>query len=275
MLAVDIVKEMRSAGKTFRLRIQFATADETLVLFGPSGSGKTLTLQALAGLLVPDGGRIVANQEVLFDAAARVNVPPRRRDIGFVFQNYALFPHRTVRDNVGFGLKPLWGRMGSGDARRVDELLEIFALGPLAKCRPAALSGGQKQRVALARALVTRPKLLLLDEPFSALDPPLRQRMRRELTHYRDLFKIPMVLVTHDAADLAVFAETLVTYRNGAVVEIRRFARQDVETKQRWIDDYTRRLNGDADGYEGACDPSCPPGGSGGHGPALAGAVCH
>ena len=217
---LDITKQMRSGGESFLLRSQFTITDRALVLFGPSGSGKTLTLQAIAGLLTPDKGRIAVNGDVLFDSDQGVNLPARKRGVGYVFQDYALFPHRTVWENVAFGLKPLFGRVGRKDARRVDELLDLFGLADLARMRPLVLSGGQKQRTALARALATRPRILLLDEPFSALDQPLRLRMRSELSRVLENFDIPMIMVTHDSDEVESFAQAVVVYRKGNVVGV-------------------------------------------------------
>ncbi|NDV19720.1 ATP-binding cassette domain-containing protein [Pseudodesulfovibrio sp. JC047] len=217
---LDITKSMKSGGEEFLLRSEFFSTDQTLVLFGPSGSGKTLTLKAIAGLLTPDRGYIKINGEVIFDARAGLNIPTRNRNIGYVFQDYALFPHLTVRENIAFGLKPLFGSLDAPLARRVEELIEIFGLGMLAGQKPGALSGGQQQRTALARALAPSPKLLLLDEPFSALDQPLRIRMRNELAKVLKAFDIPMIMVTHDSDDVEKFAETVVVYRNGRVANI-------------------------------------------------------
>lgn len=214
---LDITKRMRSAGEEFLLRSRFSTADRAMVLFGPSGSGKTLTLQAIAGLLTPDKGHIRVNGDVMFDSSRGVNVPTRRRNVGYVFQDYALFPHLTVRENVGFGLRPLLGGIGAAGAERVEELVEVFGLSKVAGQRPGSLSGGQQQRTALARALATSPKLLLLDEPFSALDQPLRLRMRDELSRILETFSTPMIMVTHDAEEAQAFAETVVVYSEGSV----------------------------------------------------------
>ena len=217
---LDITKKLRSGGEEFLLRSRFSTADRALVLFGPSGSGKTLTLQAIAGMLKPDEGYIRINGEVVFDSKRGINVPTRNRRVGYVFQNYALFPHLTVRENIGFGLKPLFGRIGQVDGARVEELIRVFGLAKVAGQKPAALSGGQQQRTALARALATSPKLLLLDEPFSALDQPLRLRMRDELTRSLERFGIPMIMVTHDSDEVESFAETVVVYHNGNVENV-------------------------------------------------------
>lgn len=215
---LDITKRLRSGGEEFVLRSHFSTSDRALVLFGPSGSGKTLTLKAVAGLLTPDEGRISVNGDVLFDSSANVDVPTRRRRVGYVFQDYALFPHHTVWENVAFGLKHVFGRISSEKACEVDALLDLFGLDKVAHLKPPFISGGQQQRTALARTLATRPRVLLLDEPFSALDQPLRLRMRSELAKVLENFDIPMIMVTHDSDEVESFAEAVVVYRDGSVV---------------------------------------------------------
>nr|WP_319542743.1 ATP-binding cassette domain-containing protein [uncultured Pseudodesulfovibrio sp.] len=217
---LDITKRLCSGGDEFLLRSQFSTMDRAVVLFGPSGSGKTLTLRSIAGMLTPDQGYIKVNGDVVFDSSANVNVPTRRRKVGYVFQDYALFPHLTVIENISFGLKPLIGRLMPKDVHRVEELIDVFGLGKVAGQKPISLSGGQQQRTALARALAPSPKLLLLDEPFSALDQPLRIRMRNELAKVLEKFGIPTIMVTHDADDVESFAETIVVYCNGNVANV-------------------------------------------------------
>jgi molybdate transport system ATP-binding protein len=183
-------------------------------VFGPSGSGKSITLQCIAGLVTPDAGRIEVGNRVLFDSNARIDVPPQARNVGFVFQDYALFPHLTVEKNVAFGLQR--------DARataRVAEFLSVFELSALARSFPRQLSGGQRQRVALARALIHEPQLLLLDEPLSALDPLLRERVRNELDQTQRRFRVPLLLITHDPADVETFAENLVIFEHGHVAQ--------------------------------------------------------
>ncbi len=221
-VTVGIKKAYKSATRGFHLMAEFATTDNRVVLFGPSGSGKTLTLRAIAGLMRPDSGSIALDGRVLFDAAHGTFVPPRERHIGYVFQDYALFPHLTVRQNVAFGLKPLFRRLSRTNADRVERIMDLFGIAALAEVRPARISGGQRQRVALARALVGEPRALLLDEPFSALDIPLRQRVRVELAGILNRLDIPLIMVTHDPADVAFFGGDVVTYADGQALEVQR-----------------------------------------------------
>jgi molybdate transport system ATP-binding protein len=223
MLAeVNVEKRMESRGNVFSLKVDFRSDEKFVILFGPSGSGKTLTLQSIAGLITPDSGRIVLKDHVLYDSKEQVDVPARQRGVGYVFQDYALFPHLTVFENIGFGLRKDWRRrLSESDRSHVESFLEIFEISHLAGNLPFDLSGGQKQRVALARALIRKPDFLLLDEPFSALDTMLRARMREELLRIRALFDIPVIMITHDPVDIEAFAETVVTYEAGSVVEVR------------------------------------------------------
>ena len=217
---VDIQKSYRGNGREFHLDATFAVSGNRVVLFGPSGSGKTLTLRALAGLLRPDAGCIGVDGREFFNATAGVFVPPRERRIGYVFQDYALFPHLTVRQNVAFGLTSLWGRLSKEAAARVEDMLTLFGIENLAEQRPSRISGGQRQRVALARALAGEPAALLLDEPFSALDIPLRQKVRAELAGILSRLDIPLVMVTHDPADVAFFGGDVVRYGEGRVLDM-------------------------------------------------------
>ena len=212
MVSVAITK--RYPGFTLDVRWE---ADLSVVgLFGPSGAGKTLTLQCLAGLVTPDAGTIVVDGRVFFDAAAGVNLPPQRRRIGYVFQGYALFPHLTVAENVAFGLRD---RPRAERRRRAGEVLERLGLGEVADRHPRELSGGQQQRVALGRALAPDPELLLLDEPLSALDAPLRRQLREELGRLIREWGKTVVLVTHDLAEAYQLGERLVVYDAGRVVQ--------------------------------------------------------
>jgi len=186
------------------------------VLFGPSGSGKTTLLRCLAGLERPDDGRIRLGDTVWFDAATGRHVAPQRRRIGFLFQDYALFPHRTVAGNIAFGLAHL---SRAERSRRVAELLALFELEGLADRYPHELSGGQQQRVALARALAPRPHLLLLDEPLSALDGPTRDVLRRKLRRWLQALNIPAVIVTHDWLEASTLGEQVLVLDGGRVLQ--------------------------------------------------------
>lgn len=209
---VDV--QIRLTLNGFTLDVAWTAGDGVSVLFGPSGSGKTLTLQCLAGLVRPEAGRIVVDGRVLFDSAAGIHVAPQERRLGYLFQGYALFPHLTVRSNVAFGLRR---RPAAERERRTAEVAERLGLRGLENRYPGELSGGQRQRVALARALATEPALVLLDEPLSALDLPLRRALRDELQAILADWKMPAVLVTHDFAEAYQFGDRVVIYEGGRV----------------------------------------------------------
>ena len=211
-LSVQVSKRVNG----FRLEVDWQIGNELAVLFGYSGAGKSLTLQLIAGLLKPDAGRVAVNGEVLFDSQERINLPPQRRSLGYVFQDLALFPHMTVRQNIAYGAT---GLHRVERDQRVGEMVHIFHLEGLADKPPTEISGGQKQRVALARALIRRPRALLLDEPFSALDNPLRREMRQVLKQIHAEFKIPVILVTHDLLEAATLADTIFIYHGGKIVQ--------------------------------------------------------
>jgi ABC-type sulfate/molybdate transport systems ATPase subunit len=198
----------------FTLQVAFETGRGITALLGASGAGKTLTLRAIAGLLRPDEGRIALDDRVLFDAQARVDLTPQARRVGYVFQHYAVFPHLTVAQNIGYGLHTL---PRADRATRVTEMLELVGLPDFSARRPATLSGGQLQRVALARAMAPRPSLLLLDEPLAALDAPLRRRLGAELRALHERMAIPMVLVTHDPDEARHIADAVLTLDAGHV----------------------------------------------------------
>jgi molybdate transport system ATP-binding protein len=217
---VDIHKAVRSAQRSFDLRVRFTTSARRTVIFGPSGAGKSLTLQALAGLLKPNTGRIAFGGDVLFDGASGIDIPARRRGFGYLFQDYALFPKLNVRQNVAFGLSHgLRNPSARVDDTAVNRWLHAFELVDVAGQRPAELSGGQRQRTALARALVHSPRALLLDEPFSALDPDLRERMRSELDELLQRIDIPVLMITHDPEDLEWFGDAALYLRDGKIAE--------------------------------------------------------
>lgn len=189
-----------SGSEAFALDVQLETATGVTVLLGPSGAGKSLTLSCIAGFVHPDEGRILVNDQLFFDAATHVCIPPEKRRCGYVFQDHALFPHMTVRENLRFAasVAETESIRGLQLRRRVNELLEIFELSELAGRKPAQLSGGQKQRAALARILVSEPRLLLLDEPTRGLDARLRSAFYELLQKTRERLQVPVILVTHD-----------------------------------------------------------------------------
>jgi molybdate transport system ATP-binding protein len=209
MLQINIEKRLPN----FALNVDFEIGAEILVLFGASGAGKSLTLNCLAGLVTPDRGTIRLGERVVFDHDAQTNVPTRERRVGYVFQHYALFPHLTVHENVAFGVR------GKSDGR-VDEMLTLTHLAEFADRYPSQLSGGQQQRVALARALAPRPDVLLLDEPFSALDAPTRMELRRELLELQRAVKIPTVFVTHDLGEAYLLADRLAIIDQGKILQL-------------------------------------------------------
>jgi molybdate transport system ATP-binding protein len=217
-IRLDIRKTLRSGDREFRLDVAFDAEHDRTVVFGPSGSGKSITLQCIAGLVHPDSGRIEVGTRVLYDSDAGIDLPPQVRNVGHLFQDYALFPHMTVEANVAFGLKGRFGRGSDHDVPgRVRRFLEQFEIAALARSYPRNLSGGQRQRVALARALIRRPDVLLLDEPLSALDPLLRSRVRRELLDLQTRFEVPMIVITHDPADVDALAQNVVVFDHGRV----------------------------------------------------------
>ncbi len=215
-IRINIKARVRSGGRGFTLGACFQSDAPFTVIQGPSGSGKTLTLRCVAGLLRPSSGRIEVGGRTLFDSQAGINLSVRERRLGYVFQDYALFPHLTVSENVGFAFLKAGRGLTAAGQKDVEEALETFELKGLARSRPGDLSGGQKQRVAIARALMTRPDALLMDEPFSALDAGLRARMRAELKAVQERFQIPVLLVTHDPADIYTFKGTVIDFTPAA-----------------------------------------------------------
>jgi len=207
---------LRKQVNGFKLDVEWAMDNELSVLFGYSGAGKSMTLQLLAGLMQPDEGWIQADDRFLFDSRSNTNLPPQARSIGYVFQNLALFPHMTVKENIFYGAT---GLRKEQREKRCREMLSGFHLVGLEERLPSEISGGQQQRVALARALIRRPGLLLLDEPFSALDLPLRREMQQFLKEIRDEFNIPVILVTHDLSEAFSVADRIIIYSQGRVVQ--------------------------------------------------------
>lgn len=214
MILVNVTKRLDTAEGVINAHFELSINDgEFLTLFGPSGAGKTTLMRMIAGLEKPDSGVIVVDGDVWFDSSKKINLPPQNRSIGFVFQDYALFPTMTVRENLLFAAE-------TADQRHnVNELIELVELTALSNRLPSTLSGGQKQRVALARALVRHPKILLLDEPLSALDPSMRQKLQDELSLIHSRLGVTTLLVSHDIAETVKLSDRL------AVIELGRIKR--------------------------------------------------
>ena len=210
LLEIDVQRRLGD----FHLDVKLQAAAETVVFFGPSGSGKTSTLNLVAGLLKPDSGSIRLGDDVLFDSASRSDTPTRRRGVGYVFQSYALFSHLTAEENVAFSLR------GHPQRQRLTrEVMDRAHVGRLASRYPGELSGGQQQRVAIARALAAQPRLLLLDEPFAALDLGLRERLHGELRALQADLGIPVLYVTHSLDDAFAVGDRIAVMQEGSVIQ--------------------------------------------------------
>jgi len=216
LIEFDIEKTLQSVGRSrdsFALQMQTKLDGGAFVaLFGRSGSGKTTLLRILAGLTKPDAGRIVVNGEVWFDAQNKIDLPPQRRSIGFMFQDYALFPNLSVRDNVGYALGP-------HDKAWLNELLAMTGLEDLRQRFPDSLSGGQKQRVALVRAIARKPQLLLLDEPLSALDIDMRVQLQEQLIHLQQRLGFTALMVSHDLGEVFKLAQHVLRLEHGKLAQ--------------------------------------------------------
>jgi molybdate transport system ATP-binding protein len=209
-LIVDIKKKLPG----FLLSVNFTAGSEAIGLLGASGAGKTMTLRCIAGIEKPDSGTIVLNGQVLYDSKKGINLPIRKRKIGFLFQNYALFPHMTVEENIGFGLEKLSKNQRS---EAVGRQIQMIKLEGLEKRYPFQLSGGQQQRVALARALAIEPPALLLDEPFSALDDYLRSHMVKQLIESISHYKGVTLFVAHNMEEVYRVCSKLVVLSDGHI----------------------------------------------------------
>lgn len=210
MLQVHLKKQWKGFGLDVSFEIP---RGKIAVLFGPSGAGKSTVLRLIAGLEIADSGKILHGDEVWLDEARRINVAPQQRSIGFVFQDYALFPHLTVEKNVAYGVK------GKESAETVKELISLIGLSGYEHCYPAQLSGGQKQRVALVRAMARNPGLLLLDEPLSALDWETRARLQTDVKQIIHRFQSTALYVTHDISEAYKLADYVIVLESGKVVK--------------------------------------------------------
>lgn len=199
----------------FHLNVRLDASNEVLGILGASGCGKSMTLKCIAGVVKPDSGRIVLDNKVLYDSRKRINLAPQARRVGFLFQNYALFPQMTVHDNILIGARRERDRRLR--TQQVAELMARFEIDHLANHYPAQLSGGQQQRTALARILVSEPEILLLDEPFSALDSHLRFRLERELGEVARRFGKTVLLVSHDRNEIFRLADKIAIMNHGQV----------------------------------------------------------
>lgn len=215
MIEIDFTKTLDGGAGSFDLELKLAIeAGAFTTIYGASGAGKTSTLRMISGLMTPDRGSLVVNDEVWYDSSKKINKKPQERSIGFVFQDYALFGHMTVLENLIFA-------KGKKDGTNsIDELLEVMELQQLQHCKPETLSGGQKQRVALARALVQKPKLLLLDEPFAALDNTIRFKLHEYLKRVQERYDLTTILISHEVGEIIKLADKVVCLEQGKISKI-------------------------------------------------------
>lgn len=217
---VDLKKQYNEADyngkkgvkKAFTLDVSFEMENELVVLFGPSGSGKTTLFKCISGITELDDGKITVGNKVYFDKNKKINLPIQKRNLGYVFQNYTLFPHMSVRKNIECGLKD-WEKKAREE--RVMEMLNLLHIEELETRYPAQLSGGQKQRVALARALAPKPEILLLDEPFSALDLEIRTELAEKIKNLQTRIGIPLLFITHNLEEAFLLADKLLILHGG------------------------------------------------------------
>ncbi len=207
----------------FGIDLEYEFQQGVLVIQGESGSGKTTILNCISGLTEPDSGRIIAGDKVVYDSSEGINLPARQRNIGYLFQNYALFPNMTIRQNIVYGIKnkPEYkdGTRREELLRYAEEVMETFGIAHLSKRHPNRISGGEKQRVALSRAIVTKPSLLLLDEPFSALDRQTKENVYEQFRSFKTIFRIPTILITHDPAESEMFGDSRILIKDGRIIK--------------------------------------------------------
>ncbi|MGO5075125.1 ATP-binding cassette domain-containing protein [Clostridium sporogenes] len=211
MIKLDIVKSLNH----FDLQCKLTLGNEVVALQGSSGSGKTTILDCIAGIRTPDKGIIKIDNKIVFSSSENINLPIKDRHIGYLFQNYALFPHMTVEDNILFGVK----NQKNYDISYIKYITETFKIEHLKDRKPNQISGGEKQRVALARALAIKPNVLMLDEPFSSLDKDTKEVVYKEFMEYKKKFKISIILVTHNSYEAELLADRSIIIHEGVLVK--------------------------------------------------------
>jgi len=213
-MKLKVHKRLHSAGGEMDLSINFNIREgQFITLFGESGAGKTSVLRMIAGLMQPDEGLINVHDQIWYDSEKKINLSPQKRNIGVVFQDYALFPNMTVRENLQFALQK------GQNHKVINELIEIVELGSLESRSPLTLSGGQKQRVAIARAIVQRPKILLLDEPLSALDAKIRIKLQDYLLDLHRSFGLTTILISHDVSEIFKLSDDVIKMKQGSIIK--------------------------------------------------------
>lgn len=214
---IRIVKSLSS----FTIDIEISFNSGVLVIQGESGAGKSTILNCISGLLEPDDGTIEICEKLVFDKYHKINIPAKDRRIGYLFQNYALFPNMTVEENIAYGIKnkPEYRvpKTRADLLAYMNSVIDNFGINPIRRMNPRKISGGEKQRVALARAIVTRPSLLLLDEPFSALDAETKTKVYAEFFQIKEKYQIPTILITHDKHECDLFADQSIFIKSGKI----------------------------------------------------------
>ena len=213
MIQIDLNKKLQAAEGEMLLKLKIdIEKGEFVTLYGASGVGKTSTLRMISGLLNPDAGKIIVNDEAWFDQSKKINLSPQKRKVGYVFQDYALFPHMTVLENLQFA------QIKKDGTKAITSLIELMELGQLQNRKPETLSGGQKQRVALARALVQQPEILLLDEPLAALDTTIRYKLQEYLKQIHSEFNLTTILISHDVSEIVKLADRVICLEGGKII---------------------------------------------------------